>query len=152
MKIASMKALPLALAFVALAGCDAMKRDQASTDAMDRSGTTASTSYDTSAGMTGSATAVTAGTGGTQAGQDMSTMQPNAVVVSIEPMTRSSAMVGASSAGTTGGSATGSPSDRVHRVTVRMDDGSTRVLVQETAPAFQSGDRVAVANDMIYRR
>jgi outer membrane lipoprotein SlyB len=43
-------------------------------------------------------------------------------------------------AGTSGSSMT---SDRVYRVTLRMDDGSTQVVTQDTTPDFRSGDRVS---------
>jgi outer membrane lipoprotein SlyB len=148
MRFATMKVLPLALALVALAGCESMKKDQAGTDTMGRSSSTASTS---SIQDQGSATGMQSGQGGMQQGQDMA-MAPNAVVVSIEPMSRESAMAGSSSAGTTGSSSTATGSDQVHRVTVRMDDGSMVSIVQEAAPTFKSGDRVHVANNMIYQR
>ena len=144
MKMAHIKALPLALALVAMAGCEHMKKDQASTDTMGRSSTTASTSDQ------GSATMPTTPQTGMQ-GQDMA-MAPNAVVVSIEPMSRESAMAGSSTAGATGSSSTATGSDQVHRVTVRMDDGSMVSIVQEAAPMFKSGDRVHVSNNMIHQR
>jgi outer membrane lipoprotein SlyB len=34
-------------------------------------------------------------------------------------------------------------SDRVYRVTLRMDDGSTQVVTQDATPDFRSGDRVS---------
>ena len=142
MKMAHIKALPLALALVAMAGCEHMKKDQASTDTMGRSSTTASTSDQ--------ATMPTTPQTGMQ-GQDMA-MAPNAVVVSIEPMSRESAMAGSSTAGATGSSSTATGSDQVHRVTVRMDDGSMVSIVQEAAPTFKSGDRVHVSNNMIQQR
>jgi hypothetical protein len=144
MKIALTRALPLALALVALAGCEHMKKDQASSDTMGRSSATASTSMQSS-GQTAAQTS--------QAGMqgDMA-MAPNAVVVSIEPMSRESASMGSSAAGTTGSSRTATGSDQVHRVTVRMDDGSMVSIVQEAAPMFKSGDRVHVSNNMIHQR
>jgi outer membrane lipoprotein SlyB len=53
---------------------------------------------------------------------------------------------GSSSTGTTGSSMT---SDRVYRVTLRMDDGSTQVVTQDTTPSFRSGDRVNHSGGMI---
>jgi outer membrane lipoprotein SlyB len=147
MKIAHIKAFPLALALVALAGCEHMKKDQAGTDTMGRSSTTASPSSTQSAGQGASGMqAGTAAQSGT--GQDTA-MAPNAVVVSIEPMARESATMGSSSSGQAGGSRTATGSDQVHRVTVRMDDGSMVSIVQEAAPTFKSGDRVHVSNNMI---
>ncbi|MFD2366249.1 hypothetical protein [Pseudoduganella sp. GCM10020061] len=151
MKIAQIRALPLALALVALAGCEHMKKDQAGTDTMGRSSTTASTSTTQSSSDQGASgmQAGTAAPGGT--GQDMA-MAPNAVVVSIEPMSRESATMGSSSSGQAGSSRTATGSDQVHRVTVRMDDGSMVSIVQEAAPTFKSGDRVHVSNNMIQQR
>jgi outer membrane lipoprotein SlyB len=42
-------------------------------------------------------------------------------------------------------------SDRVYRVTLRMDDGSTQVVTQETTPDFRSGDRVNHSGGAIQR-
>ncbi|WP_229425503.1 hypothetical protein [Massilia sp. Se16.2.3] len=52
-----------------------------------------------------------------------------------------------------GGSSAGSSmsSDRVYRITLRMDDGSTQVLTQETTPDFRSNDRVNVSGGAIRR-
>ncbi|HZV65945.1 MAG TPA: hypothetical protein VFG03_13655 [Telluria sp.] len=61
--------------------------------------------------------------------------------------TGSSGSVGSS--GTSGSTAAGSSS--LYRVTLRMDDGSTRVVTQEWAPSFRSGDRVRVEKGMIQR-
>jgi outer membrane lipoprotein SlyB len=36
--------------------------------------------------------------------------------------------------------------DRVYRITLRMDDGSTRIVTQETTPDFRAGDRVNLAS------
>jgi len=40
-------------------------------------------------------------------------------------------------------------SDRVYRVTLRLDDGSTEIVTQETTPAFRSGDRVTISGGAI---
>ena len=128
MEHAYTKAMAMALALFALAGCENMKRDQAS--AMDTS-----TTYSSTGG----------GAGATATSPGHMAMTPNAMVVNIEPMSRSSAM-----AGTTGSATRGSPDDMVHKVTVRMDDGSTKSIVQEMSPTFKSGDRVHVMNNMIH--
>jgi outer membrane lipoprotein SlyB len=80
-------------------------------------------------------------------------------VVSVELVARPSsgvsgggtvagAAVGGSSTGTTGSSMT---ADRVYRITLRMDDGSTQVVTQETTPDFRSGDRVNLSGGAIRR-
>jgi outer membrane lipoprotein SlyB len=61
--------------------------------------------------------------------------------------TGASAVGGSSASGTTGSSST----ERVYRVTLRMDDGSTQVITQETTPDFRSGDRVNLATGAIQR-
>lgn len=74
----------------------------------------------------------------------------NSRVVSIDPVPRNTAggSTGSSgSSGTTGSSGT----DNIYRVTVQMDDGSTRVLTQEWVPTFRAGDRVHVVDGAIQR-
>jgi outer membrane lipoprotein SlyB len=56
------------------------------------------------------------------------------------------AAVGGSAAGATGSSGGG---DRVYRITLRMDDGSTRVVTQESTPDYRAGDRVNLSSGMI---
>ena len=47
------------------------------------------------------------------------------------------------------GGTTGSSSDRVYRVTLRMDDGSTQVVTQQATPDFRTGDRVSLSGGAI---
>jgi outer membrane lipoprotein SlyB len=83
---------------------------------------------------------------------------PNATVAAIEVVPQSSSAdaegdtsAGASAAmGSSSGGSTGSSSaDQVYRVTLRMDDGSTQVVLQQTAPDFRTGDRVSLASGAI---
>jgi outer membrane lipoprotein SlyB len=79
----------------------------------------------------------------------MSTTQaamPNAVVMLIEPMPRQGAGATGGS-GTTG--STGSSDDQSFRVTLRMDDGTTRIVTQDKAPTYRRGDRVNMMDGMI---
>jgi outer membrane lipoprotein SlyB len=55
------------------------------------------------------------------------------------------AVGGSGATGTTGSSS----SERVYRITLRMDDGSTQVITQESTPDFRSGDRVNLAGGAI---
>jgi outer membrane lipoprotein SlyB len=92
------------------------------------------------------------------AGSTAASSSPNSTVVAIEVIPRAAggsetgagtvagAAVGGSASGATGSSAAG---DRVYRVTLRMDDGSTRVVTQETTPDFRSGDRVNLTGGTI---
>lgn len=73
---------------------------------------------------------------------------PNAIVMSIEPMPRQGAVGGSGTAGATG-SSTGE--DKMYRVTLRMDDGTTRVVTQEKAPDYRTGDRVHMMDGVISR-
>lgn len=135
-------------------------------------GTTSGTGADTSSASTTGSTATgstdTMGTGamgtGTtttdpqSAGSQASTAgamgaAPNSVVTMIEVVPRSGAATGTGSmaGAAVGGSATAS-GDRVYRITLRMDDGSTRVVTQESAPSFRSGDRVHLSGGEIQRR
>jgi outer membrane lipoprotein SlyB len=76
-------------------------------------------------------------------------------VLKIEVIPRQSDAAGAGTvagaavggSGSTG--ATGSPATPVHRITLRMDDGSTRVVTQETTPDFREGDRVNLTGGTI---
>jgi outer membrane lipoprotein SlyB len=78
---------------------------------------------------------------------------PNATVASIEVMPRSggTTMEGetAGAMGSSAGGTTGSSADRVYRVTLRMDDGSTQVVTQQTTPDYRTGDRVSLAGGVI---
>lgn len=111
------------------------------------------TSGDTSTGS--AATGTSGSTASTTA-----TGSPNSIVTLIEVVPRQG---GASStgAGTMAGAAVGgtgaagtsgsSAADKVYRVTLRMDDGSTRVVTQESAPSFRTGDRVRLEGGAIQR-
>ena len=54
--------------------------------------------------------------------------------------------VGAMGAAAAGGAMAGSPTDRVYRVTVRMDDGSSQLIVVDSMPPYKIGDRVRYNN------
>lgn len=56
-------------------------------------------------------------------------------------------------AGTSGtaGSTSGAAGNMLYRVTLRLDDGTTRTFVQNTQPAFQIGERVSVQKGVMQR-
>jgi hypothetical protein len=88
---------------------------------------------------------------GAQPPATMPAATPNAVVVSIETVPRvgpGSTSVGGSTGGATGSSM---GQDKQYRITVRTDDGATRVVTQDKAPTFRSGDRVNLTDGMINR-
>ncbi|MBZ2206641.1 hypothetical protein [Massilia soli] len=123
-------------------------------------GSIASDTGTASSGATGTGS-MGAGTGGTaatttdpqSAGAQASTgAAPNSVVTMIEVVPRSGEATGAGSmAGAAVGGTAGASGDRVYRITLRMDDGSTRVITQESAPTFRSGDRVNLSGGEIQR-
>ncbi len=123
----------------------------------------------------------TAGTAGTASGAGMpdqsgympspSAAAPNSIVTLIEVLPREQANIagapagagatsgsstsgsgaGGSTAAGAGGSTAGGARDKVYRVTLHMDDGSTRVVTQEVTPNFRAGDRVRLENGMVLR-
>ena len=58
----------------------------------------------------------------------------------------------ASQSGSSGTAGSASSSNMVYRITLRLDDGSSRAVMQETQPSVQIGDRVRVANGRLQRQ
>ncbi|HEU4372629.1 MAG TPA: hypothetical protein VFS02_04020 [Telluria sp.] len=151
------------LAF-ALAGCSSTKgsRDETASTA----GATASGSGSMPTGSTDTGGAPAAMGSGSMAAQPqaqppatspadtgqmpgaMPGAMPNAIVMSIEPMPRQGAVGGSGTSGATGSSM---GDDKVYRITLRMDDGTTRVVTQEKVPTYRSGDRVNMMDGVITR-
>jgi hypothetical protein len=69
---------------------------------------------------------------------------PNATVTLIEPLAGASSMGSSGTAGSASGSST-----PTSRVSLRLDDGSTRTINVERPPSYKAGDRVNVSLDMI---
>jgi hypothetical protein len=125
------------------------------------SGTSAPSGSATSEGSSGGGMAGTgsAGAASQQAGQTPSgtsgamgsqTAMPNAVVTVIEVVPHAgdgSAAVGSS--GTTGATGSSATREKMYRITLRMDDGTTRVVTQDKAPTFRNGDRVNMTDGVI---
>jgi len=125
-----------------------------------RSGTAGATSsYGGGSSSGGAAMSSGASSGGASSADVQSPgMTSYGVIHSIDAIPRtqafgSAAAMGASGGGQSGssGAMTGSSSDMVYRVTLRMDDGSTRAVIQETRPSFQTGDRVRMASNLLQR-
>ena len=145
MELAQHKALVIALALVVLAGCR-------TNDMTDSTASTTESAYGTPGQQMEPSRQDMVATPTPEPQPGMAATQPNAVVMNIETVSRSSAMAGAgaTTSGTSGAMGrTGTESDRIYRITVRMDDGTSRMLMQERAPSFRPGDRVMVSNDMI---
>lgn len=133
-----------------------------STGSTGTSTTGADTSSASTTGSTATGSPDTMGTGATTDPQGALSQAstagamgaaPNSVVTMIEVVPRSGAATGAGSmAGAAVGGSAAASGDRVYRITLRMDDGSTRVVTQESAPSFRSGDRVHLSGGEIQRR
>jgi hypothetical protein len=119
--------------------------ESAGSDAMGSSGSTA----------TGSSSASQYGSG-TGSMPSASSSAPNSTVTNIEIIPRQSGgagtgagtVGGANAAGTTGSSMA---SDRIYRITLRMDNGTVQVITQEATPSFSTGDRVRMSSGAIER-
>ena len=126
----------IALCLLTLAGCAA---DRGNSDSNLSSSTAGASS------TTGTMTS----TGGTVAANTASPSQTwYGVVQSIDQMQRQDVGVGVVGAAAAGGSA-GLPTDKVYRVTVRMDDGSNQMVVVDSMPGYKIGDRVSYSNGML---
>ncbi|RJG25070.1 hypothetical protein [Massilia cavernae] len=143
-----------------LAGCasDTMKtRDTASVSDPERP-TDGYGMPPAGAGAGASATSQASTTGTTPAPADpmaasaQAMPAPNSVVTLIEVVPRSEGVATGAIGATGAAGAIGASSDRVYRITLQMDDGSTRVVTQDAAPAFRSGDRVHMSGGEIHRR
>lgn len=141
---------------LALAGCSSTRSpsdDMAGGSRMGSATGTSSPSSTTAA--TSAADGSMASPAQAQAGSTMMPAgPPNAVVIAIDTIPARSAAaadsaVGGSGTSGTTGSSTGT--DKMYRITLRMDDGSTRVVTQDKAPTFSSGDRVNMMDGMISR-
>ena len=118
---------------------------------------TGGSSVGAATGVSDAGNAATAGSTGTDmSGNTASTSsaQPTVsygTVQTIEPGTRQDIGVGTLGGAAAGGTV-GSPSDKVYRVTVRMDDGSTQSIVLDTMPSsYRVGDRVRYSNGSLQR-
>ena len=102
---------------------------------------------------TTASTATDTGMSGDMAGQSGMNIN-SATVQSIETVPRSmdqgSADMQSGTSGTAG-STSGATGNMLYRVTLRLDDGTTRTFMQNTQPAFQIGDRVSVQKGVMQR-
>jgi hypothetical protein len=179
MKRLQQNALLVGLVALALGACSSTKNDMASqstspppitsepmapatasTPAADStmpgtSGSMPAGGMPSTSGSTASTTSMPDQTGYTPS---PATVAANSIVTLIEAVPRQQANVpgsdtsgsGTSGSGASGSTAAGS-SDKVYRVTLHMDDGSTRVITQEIMPTFRAGDRVRLENGMVLR-
>ena len=126
-------------------------------------GSTAGTTTDTSGTMSSNAGSNAANTMSSNAGNNMgndaaqgqsSLNISSATVQSIDTVPRGMDQSGGDmQTGTSGtaGSTAGASGNMMYRVTLRLDDGTTRTFMQNTQPAFQIGDRVSVQRGVMQR-
>lgn len=126
-------------------------------------GSTAGTTTDNSGTMSSSTSSNAANTMSSNAGNNMgndaaqgqsSLNISSATVQSIDAVPRGmDQSSGDMQAGTSGtaGTTSGATGSMMYRVTLRLDDGTTRTFVQNTQPAFQIGDRVSVQRGVMQR-
>ena len=126
-------------------------------------GSTAGTTTDNSGTMSSSTSSNAGNTMSSNAGNNMgndaaqgqsSLNISSATVQSIDAVPRGmDQSSGDMQAGTSGtaGTTSGATGSMMYRVTLRLDDGTTRTFVQNTQPAFQIGDRVSVQRGVMQR-
>ena len=146
------------LSCLLLAACSST--DSGST-AMSRSGeNVSSTGSATQAGTTpapgssdtGSMNATTSGSDMSMDGSQSGIGIASATVQSIEPVARGMDQAsGETQAGSSGTAGTTAGSADMYRVTLRLDDGSTRAIMQNAAPSYQTGDRVKMVNGLVQK-
>jgi hypothetical protein len=138
-----------ALCVIAMAGC-ASDRMDSDTSANGYSSSTTSPSGSGTAAGGNPVTPMTSSTAPTSGGgmNASSAQAAYGVVQAIDQMQRQDVGVGAVGAAAAGGS-TGMPTDKVYRVTVRMDDGSSQMVVVESMPSYKIGDRVRYSDGAV---
>jgi outer membrane lipoprotein SlyB len=108
------------------------------------SGTGGTSGSSTGSGMAAQSTPATAPA--TAGATSSTTAQPSyGVVQAIDQLQRQDVGVGVMGAAAAGGM----PGDKVYRVTVRLDDGSTQMVVLESSPSYKIGDRIRYSNGAV---
>lgn len=136
----------------ALAACSNMdsNRSTASTDSSSETSSMASTGDTSMPGSTSSASTPAASSSAISNSGSTTAQVTYGTVQSVDSMQRQDVGVGTLGAAAAGGSM-GAPTDRVYRVAVRMDDGTTQTIVVDTKPGYKSGDRVRYSNGTLER-
>ncbi|MDZ5634305.1 hypothetical protein [Janthinobacterium sp. GMG1] len=106
---------------------------------------TASTAADTSNDMSSDVSSELS-----QSTMNISSATVQSIVTVPRSMDQGSGDMQAGTSGTAG-STSGAAGNLLYRVTLRLDDGTTRTFVQNTQPAFQIGDRVSVQKGVLQR-
>ena len=85
-----------------------------------------------------------------QSGMNISSATVQSIETVPRGMDQGSADMQAGTSGTAG-STSGAAGNMLYRVTLRLDDGTTRTFMQNTQPVFQIGERVSVQKGVIQR-
>lgn len=132
----------------ALAACSNMdsNRSTASTDSSSGTSNSMASTNDASMPSSTSSASTPAASSSAISNSGSTTAQVTyGTVQAVDSMQRQDVGVGTLGAAAAGGSM-GAPTDRVYRVAVRMDDGTTQTIVVDTKPSYKSGDRVRYSN------
>lgn len=118
------------------------------------SATLSPSAADTSPSATASTSARSSASSGTSVASAPSTW--SGVVTAIDPILRQDAAamgIGSVGAAAVGGTMAkeGGPTDRIYRVTLRADDGTTQTVTVESMPSYKTGDRVRYSNGSVQR-
>ncbi len=140
----------VALFILTLAACASDRSSEPGASSSTGSYPSDGSSPATTSTTTQSGSANQSSTTGTMSSSGMASSSPSAqtsygVVQAIDQMQRQDAGVGMAGAAAAGGSV-GMPTDKVYRVTVRMDDGSNQMVVVDSMPSYKIGDRVRYNN------
>lgn len=145
-------------ALAALAGCasDRTTAQQDTTSTTSGNTTWTAGSAPEQANITGAASGATTNANAAAATGAATAHNWTGVVIAVDPILRQDAaamgvgMAGAAAAGGTM-SNQGSPNDKVYRITIRADDGTTQVVILDSIPTYKSGDRVRYRDGAIQR-
>lgn len=85
-----------------------------------------------------------------QSGMNISSATVQSIETVPRGMDQGSADMQAGTSGTAG-STSGAADNMLYRVTLRLDDGTTRTFMQNTQPVFQIGERVSVQKGVMQR-
>ena len=85
-----------------------------------------------------------------QSGMNISSAMVQSIETVPRGMDQGSADMQAGTSGTAG-STSGAAGNMLYRVTLRLDDGTTRTFMQNTQPVFQIGERVSVQKGVMQR-
>ena len=85
-----------------------------------------------------------------QSGMNISSATVQSIETVPRGMDQGSADMQAGTSGTAG-STSGAAGNMLYRVTLRLDDGTTRTFMQNTQPACQIGERVSVQKGVMQR-